>query len=131
MNDSLLHAFLTDYRTYVATGIGLVGVALSSRRVLERWPFCGRLPAARVCLALPFLIFLCAFFFGGVPFDWNGEFAGGILCAFGFVLSIHLLRFRNWFHRGVGLLFVIFYAFLIYDTARAWIARGNNGHPFR
>ena len=132
MNDSLLYRLLTDYRTYAAAAIGSAGAMLSSRRMLERWPAVSqRFSVERVALVLPFLIFVCAFFLSGIVFDWSGEFAGGILCAFGFVFSLQLLRFRSWWYRGVGLLFALFYAYNIYGTIHAWIARAEHGHPFR
>jgi len=132
MNHSLLFSFLTDYRTYVAVAIGSAGAVLSSRRVLERWPIVNqRIAVEHAALVLPFLILVCAFFLSAIPFDWSGEFAGGILCAFGFGFSLHLFRFRSWWCRGIGFLFALFYACSIYGTIHAWIARAEQGHPFR
>ena len=132
MNDSLLYSFLTDYRTYVATAIGSAGAMLSSRRMLARWPAVSeRFSVEHIALVLPFLILVCAYFLSGIPFDWSGEFAGGILCAFGFGFSLQLFRFRSWWCRGVGLLFGLFYSYCIYGTIHAWIARAEHGHPFR
>ena len=128
MNDSLLHSFLTDSRTYIALGIGCSGLVLSSNRAVERLP---GLSAERISVALPFLILISVFLLRVYEFDWDGEFAEGILSAFGFVLSLRLFRFRGRLYRGVGLLFCLLYGYGIFGIIHTWIVRADHGHPFR
>src|SRR5439155_15497608 len=99
MNDSTRH-FLSDVRAYEAVGVGLIGVLLCSRRLLGAWPSRGRVKSEHATLSVSALLLLLAIFFGPMAFDWGGELATGILCAFGFALAVQLLRFPGWLDRG-------------------------------
>jgi hypothetical protein len=132
MNDSLLHTIVIDYRTYLAAAIGFGGVALSSRRQDERWRVLGReISAQQAALSLPFFILISVFFLSGLQFDWSGEFASGILCAFGLAFSLKLFNFHARLIRGTGLLFVLFYSYGVYGIIHTWISRADHGHPYR
>ncbi len=148
MTDPIVRGILTDSRIYIATAIGLAGMILSSRRVIEQSPALSlRFSEKRMALMMPLAIlfsdiFILSFvpyesrggfasqFFAGFErkFDWVGGLAHGILYAFGFVFSLRLVRIRDWLHRGVGLLFAVLYAYAINGTIHAWIARAENGH---
>jgi len=132
VNDSLLHVIVADGRKYFAAAIGFGGVALNARRQDEPWRILGRqISAQQVAFVLPFFILIFAFFLDGLQFDWSGEFASGILYAFGFTFSLNLFKFRGWLFRSTGLLFALFFSYCLYDTMQTWISRANYGHPFR
>jgi len=123
-------SFLFDSRVYAAVGITCVGMLLCSRRVLGGWPMRGRVKAEHVplllaMLVLPLIISLSAFCFVRGLWDFGDEFAVGILCAFGLVLSLRLVRYRGWFYRGAGVLLSFLYGYAIYSTLAAWMARGR------
>jgi len=132
MNDALLRTIVTDYRTYLAAAIGFGGVWLSSARQQERWRVLGQgITSRQAALSLPFLILISALFLSRFQFDWSGEFAAGILCAFGFAFSLNLFNFPGKLIRGTGLLFLLFYSYSIYGIIHMWISRADHGDPFR
>jgi len=84
-----------------------------------------------IAASLPVFHFFIIFFFGAMAFDWSGEFADSILCAFSLIYSVRLLWFRRRWLFCLGVIFSLFYCYLIYGMLMAWTARAENGHPFR
>jgi len=132
MNGSLLQTIVTDSRTYLATAIGLAGVFFSSKRGPEHWQVAGwKISARWAALLLPTVILISGFFLEVLQFDWSGEFALGIMWAFGFVFSLNLFNFSGKLMRGAGLLFALFFSYCIYGILHGWLARAAHGTPFR
>jgi hypothetical protein len=121
--------FLSDPRIYGAILAGCVAMLFCSHRVLGGWKTQAGVKVEQVTLFIVVLFIVLAFLTGqsalSIDFDWSGEFAVEVVCAFGFILSIRLVRFRGWFYRGAGLLFAVVYGYAIYSTLAAWTVRGH------